>query len=780
MKQKILSFFVLLFLFLCPLIKGQVPTLPDGVLFPDNISNADCFVTPDEFEWAIEQAWESGQQNIATYLPPVAGDLDGDGIPEIVVGKFGVNGSTYRSFTDIYVYRGTDRTTPIVVPTPGGNYMQAGAMAIARIPIGAQTVPLIVMIDEQGYLRAYNPFKPGGVTNVNDYVWRSNATITDAYATSRFGSVAFADFNNDGVAEIYVGNRIFNAATGVMLIDGSSVLGTKGATPTLNASVMQYMPAVGDVDGDGEIEYVAGTSVYSVSITNPNGTAGNQFTLKTQMSPINAGGGNIITEGITILADINNDGRLDAVIISQGTNTYTIAVWDIHTRTVLGTITDATSTAYWRGIPFIGDVDADGNLEIVMTASQSASAGWLNGYRWNGSNSFTRVYRTSTSDSSGSTGMTIFDFNQSGKPKLVYRDETDLRIMEAIPGTGGSEGSFSNLVTYPAGSGTYFEHPIVVDVDNDGAAEIVVVGGPARGAIEGTLRIYKSGNQYAWAPARNVWNQYTYNVVNVNNDLTIPRSPMSPATIFPGENGILGDADDIQPFNNFLQQQTTLSKWGTLLWLAPAAQIVGTPVFSYRETDDKMTITLEVKNVGDAIFQNPFYITVYKNNVGNSTKHVYQYNTSIRIDETVTITFDIDNFSDWLPYYFILLKINDNGNGTNHQKVCRNDYTQYRYFGIRPTEQDVCLDKVVNITCEFELPGGINTYQWQSSVNDISWTDIPGATSRSYNPPGKKRSRAYYRVVVSDGTETVESVSAYVRVRSCRVPVNHNISVMEY
>ena len=789
MKQKILPFFLFFFLLISPLAKGQVPSLPGGVLFPDNIKPSDCFVTPDGFDWDIMEAWVSTETDIATYLPPVAGDLDGDGLPEIVVGKCGIGGSTYRPFTDLYVYTGNDRTTPIVVPTPGGNYMQAGAVAIARIPIGADIVPLIVMIDYDGYLRAYNPFKTGGVTNEDDYVWKSDAQITNSYTQFHFGSIAFVDFNGDGVSEICAGNRIFNAATGVMLIDGSSVLGTKGATHTLNASVRQYFPAVGDVDGDGQPEYVVGTSVYKVSITNPNGTGGNTLTLSTQMSPINAGGGITVTEGITLLADINKDGRLDAVIISQNIDKYTIAVWDIHTETVLGTITDTTFGSYFRGIPFIGDVDADGEVEIVLTSQQGVGVGWLSGYRWDGTSSLTRVYRTSTSDASGSTGMTIFDFNQSGKPKLIYRDETDLRIMEAIPGTGGSEGTFNNLITYPAGSGTYFEHPIVIDADNDGAAEIVVVGGAARGATQGTLRIYKSGNEYPWAPARKVWNQYAYNVVNVNNDLTIPQYQMNPATIFPGENGILGDADDIQPFNNFLQQQTTLSKWGTLLWLAPNGQIVGTPTFDYNaQPDDKMTVTLQVKNVGEASFRNPFFVTAYRDNVGGSLSATYEYENIITIGETVTLTFSIPNFSTWIPYNFILLKINDDGeDGTGNQAVCDDSQSQFRYRGLLPTQQDVCLRnaKDINITCSFELSSfGNDSYKWQISRDGITWPSdyISGATSVSYIPLTQKRGTMYYRVEVTDNDtlEKVFSEPAKIRLRSCQLPVNHNISVMGY
>jgi hypothetical protein len=76
-----------------------------------------------------------------------------------------------------------------------------------------------------------------------------------------------------------------------------------------------------------------------------------------------------------------------------------------------------------------------------------------------------------------------------------------------------------------------FEHPIVLDVDADGAAEIATAAGASR-STQGTLRIYKSDNQ-PWASARKVWNQFAYNVVNVNEDLTVPRYQLNPATLFP-------------------------------------------------------------------------------------------------------------------------------------------------------------------------------------------------------------------------------------------------------
>jgi hypothetical protein len=202
-------------------------------------------------------------------------------------------------------------------------------------------------------------------------------------------------------------------------------------------------------------------------------------------------------------------------------------------------------------------------------------------------------------DASGSTGITLFDFNQDNVAELIYRDESDLRIMKANGST------FSDIRTYAAKSGTGLEHPVVADVDNDGQSAIVTVGGTGANATQGTMRIYKSGTNTKWAPARKVWNQYAYNSVNVNEDLTIPRYPLNPATFFP--NGK-------QPFNNFLQQQTPLNINGDPLWLTPDA-VFNMSSCSAVRADDSVSVTVCFENIGDAPLGNPAYIAFYRDTI---------------------------------------------------------------------------------------------------------------------------------------------------------------------
>jgi hypothetical protein len=167
-----------------------------------------------------------------------------------------------------------------------------------------------------------------------------------------------------------------------------------------------------------------------------------------------------------------------------------------------------------------------------------------------------------------------------------------------------------------------------------------------------------------------------YNAVNVNDDLTIPAVQMNPATVFPGPDGQLGTSDDIRPYNNFLQQQTTISKNGTPYWEATDYALEGAPSAIYYETGDSLVISFCVRNYGDIQGSPPFYVSVYKNTrqSGNAvaTKAFTNIpapgqtfcNYSIKVTNVLAVTSSINSLHLWL---------NDSGNGTSANPEC--DYT---------------------------------------------------------------------------------------------------------
>lgn len=92
---------------------------------------------------------------------------------------------------------------------------------------------------------------------------------------------------------------------------------------------------------------------------------------------------------------------------------------------------------------------------------------------------------------------------------------------------------------------------------------------------------------------------------------------------------------------------------------------------------------------------------------------------------------------------------------------------------------EACIGNALPITSSFTLDD-VETYQWQQSRDKITWADVTGATTNTCIPFDKKTGIMYYRMAVTCDTKTVYSESQAVRIKSCQLPVNHNISVMGY
>ncbi|NDW09974.1 Ig-like domain-containing protein [Dysgonomonas sp. 520] len=118
---------------------------------------------------------------------------------------------------------------------------------------------------------------------------------------------------------------------------------------------------------------------------------------------------------------------------------------------------------------------------------------------------------------------------------------------------------------------------------------------------------------------------------------------------------------------------------------------------------------------------------------------------------------DCNGVSDVATVYVVVTKIPDN---------------------ITPEAQDVCIGEAKAMIFNFSLMNG--AYQWQISFDNSTWSDITGATSKNYTITDQKVGVVYYRAIVSNGAQTVTSQSARVKINSCILPVNHNISVMKY
>lgn len=536
--------------------------------YPDNVDLfADCVGSPQPTNFQMSEAWRSITE-VNNYVSPVVGDIDGDNKAEIfavVPQNETFNGGSYHIFDRIAIFKGNNRNNPTIINTVEGRNINVSSLALAKVPYSSGISRFLVFMIGlyDGKIYAYDAVSASSVP-----VWISSVTAYPGYTTNYdeniyATSLNLADFNNDGIPEIYCGSRIFDASTGNFLCEIPA--GNNMGKSTYNnfyqfTSATQQLTIAADVLGDRRLELCAGTQVFNVNINSLTNSSLNSVTVAASLPTSSS---YWVQDGKTIVADIDQDGYLDVIVSDINGNELQTLVWNPRNNTLIakGGIAWSQPQNYpFIAVPLVGNIDANPDLEIVQVSYNVITA-----YRLNrATSSLDVVYNETVSDPSGGTGITLFDFNQDGIMELVYRDEQQLRIMAANHSTS----DFTNQSVFSCYAGTGFEHPIVADVDNDQQAEIVVIGGNNNSQSErqtGRLRIYKSSGA-AWAPARRVWNQYAYNVVNVNEDLSIPQYQFNPATFFAGNDRAMNTADDIQPFNSFLQQQTTLDKFGEPFW----------------------------------------------------------------------------------------------------------------------------------------------------------------------------------------------------------------------
>jgi hypothetical protein len=134
-------------------------------------------------------------------------------------------------------------------------------------------------------------------------------------------------------------------------------------------------------------------------------------------------------------------------------------------------------------------------------------------------------------DRSRNTGFTMFDFDNDGIQEICYRDESSLRIISPasqpyIPlNTTDPKIILLKKNVY---SFTGFEFPTIADIDNDGSAEMLVMG-TSRSVDRNRAFLYVVGNGTGdkFAPALPVWNQAMYDPFKI--DPYTLRTPLGPA-----------------------------------------------------------------------------------------------------------------------------------------------------------------------------------------------------------------------------------------------------------
>jgi hypothetical protein len=704
---------------------------------PDNITdNLSCVDTTENsvFDFRLRSKTRIGDgTNFSDYINemdvPLVGDIYGDGNIKILAAVSRDPGSNATDWIsdEIAIFDGKTgmfEKTIAVAPFHTGS----GTRAIAKV---GDSVKLFVASgggvgenydDTNNHVVCYDL-----ITGVRD--WISTAPYVPAPGHIA-ASILVADMNADGTPDVIAGNKIFNAKTGAMVLDMSTVGGLTygdgaGFIMQMEGEYhhLPYFPAVADMANDGVLEYVAGYNIYKIHIPSDAKNAQNS-SISLYKTVIESQYGNLsnVGDGATAVADLDGDGYLDVIVTrntgnSESNGTPYIYAWNGKTGEMFGNAIDIThasgseeTTSYFGhgpSIPVIGDIDGCGKPEICVSTSHRIHA-----FKYNpSSKQIEEIATFETNENSGAIAMTMFDFNQNGKMNVLFHDFERLHILSLQGNTfvdllAGREQA-DDCITFAQN-----EYPIVADVTGNGRANIVVFGSDDDLDAKfgrGYVYIFESTPEHPWSPARSVWNQWAYNAINVNKDLSIPLYQANPAIMY-----LDGECGLVHPYNSFLQQQTSLDESGCYVWPLPNLQWEGTQSFAF--AGDSVIISGTVKNIGEIGIRAPVYVTIYKNNdIKANIVKLDSINKDINKGKTLDVSFTLNNISNHHDITKIIVGINDKNGELSYQKVCTPSEPATIYLTVVTISGTVSgLPDNTEITVHYAFNGGA----WKSIKTD--------------------------------------------------------------
>lgn len=299
------------------------------------------------------------------------------------------------------------------------------------------------------------------------------------------GNVVTGDVNNDKKPDLVVSSEKSRSIT-VMLGKGDGQFAATASTTTLPDSPGDM--ALGDVNADGKLDLaITSHDSYGVMLLLGNGNGG--FTIAPNSPIVMKVGQHPHTHGLA-LADMNRDNKLDLVTVNNADNDVSVA-WG----NGRGDFTRAAGSPFAVGpSPYphaVGDVNGDGQLDIVATASATgpSRAQQLQ---------LSRALTLLLADGRGGFRSTLLplrtgepwfaaigDLNGDRKPDIVatHHELSKLTVM-----LGDGQGGFVEATASPFDFGGQVSHAAIADLNNDGKMDVIAAGGDSVFAMVGDGR----------------------------------------------------------------------------------------------------------------------------------------------------------------------------------------------------------------------------------------------------------------------------------------------------
>ncbi|MEZ4954494.1 MAG: M43 family zinc metalloprotease [Saprospiraceae bacterium] len=610
--------------------------------------------------------WLTGENWANMTSTPIVANLDPQNgpIPEIIVAEGTPDHLTVPNISKILIYQGdgSNASSPDILEIP--EQVRRGNATPVVGDINGDGIPELAIVTADRYIRVYSNFSAGNAQAMTPFA------VSDYSISRQKTHLGMADFDGDGIPEIYGENYIFkfdltNPAS-PLLIRSTQGLGHSGIIGNASQSNAFDLLSPADCNGDPDcegLELIAGAYIYSVDLDPLDGD-GIQIKVARNLHVLAFG--NDYSDGYSYVADLNLDGVPD--IATTGTTTAFLGpdtitvngiyVWDKNglleileypsisdqfSSISIANVFDDREAGFALDFP---EIIATTNDEIISYNLQAAQATPDTPYWW----------IAPFDDFTGSAGSTCFDLNGDGLSEIICRDGKYFRILYGgalpLPPGVASDRTWWKM---ECNSQTDDESPIVVDIDMDGEAEILVTGYLPPYLIgqpdyRGRVWVIESDTT-PWLPARPIWNQFNYFGLHVNDDLTIPKQQQPNHLEFPG----LGSGK--RPFNIANSQLPSLDNNFNPYFPVSDATV---EVDSILCDLDSLDLWFTICNQGSRVLPDSTPVSIYQNNptTGTATIITTSLTTSaLSVDSCFTFYLKIPAIYN-TPIFVL---VNDNG-----------------------------------------------------------------------------------------------------------------------
>lgn len=408
---------------------------------------------------------------------PAVGDLDGDGIPDIVVG-YGSTIEAARTGSSIGGVRAYRRDGTLMWERIAGDFS-----GTTQAPVGS--TPAIGDIDGDGVkwvvwggLDAYihvvkgsdSSDRPGWPIFVRDTIF-SSPTLFDLDGDKKLEIIIGVDTHADQAAfpdgfPTQDGGRLH-----VIHGNGTEMAGF----PKDVDEVIISAPAVGDIDGDGKPEIVVGTGLYWESV-----------------------------------------GR---------TTSHRLYAWRCDGSTPPGWPVSTVGRVITS--PALGDLDGDGIPEVVATDYNPSGISYVYGIKGNGTILWQTAPLTYFGPSVHFAGgePVIADILGDGKSEVIVPLNTELCVLSAS-GVQLTDGGAHGASAYSLWAGNSAARPATVDVDN-GVVNIATISATP-GIVDPPDTVVTAWTTSKTTPPTNLWGSFRQNAARTGFLPNTPACSLSP------------------------------------------------------------------------------------------------------------------------------------------------------------------------------------------------------------------------------------------------------------